>query len=326
MLVLNQSKIAGLMQFPDYIRAVEQGLLLYASGKIDGPSVMEIPGIDGIFHIKGAGMRSEHRSYVAVKINGNFPENKTRFALPTIQGAILLCDATRGTPLAFLDSMEITMNRTGAATAIAAKYLARSDSRVATICGCGVQGSIQLRAIMEVLSIQKVFAFDRDPDAAKRFSQSMPSVVHAVSDPVKAIRQSDVIVTCTTARKFFVRKKDVRSGTFIAAVGADSHDKQEIDPALLASSKVVTDITDQCARIGDLHHAMETGAMNRNDIYAELHELVSRRKPGRTSDEEITIFDSTGTAIQDVASAAVVYERALSATREKNTKRPPLLR
>jgi ornithine cyclodeaminase/alanine dehydrogenase-like protein (mu-crystallin family) len=309
MLILTRSEIAGLMNFADYVQAVESAFLLHASGKISGPAVMEISGDGGTFHAKGAGMSVGDRNYVAIKFNGNFPENKSRFGLPTIQGAILLCDAVRGIPLAILDSIEITIQRTGAATAIAARHLARTNSQTATICGCGIQGMIQLTALKTVLPLKTVFAYDHEPEVAEKFSEATRA--HPVVNLEEAVHESDVIVTCTTSPKFFLKKEWISAGTFIAAVGADSHDKQEIDPKLLASSRVVTDITDQCARIGELHHAIEEGLMTRNDVYCELSDLVCGAKRGRISDDEITIFDSTGTAIQDVASSAIAYERAM---------------
>src|SRR5262249_5412773 len=122
---------------------------------------------------------------------------------------------------------------------------------------------------------------------------------------------SDVCVTCTPSRKPFLMAKHLQPGTFVAAVGADSPDKQELEAAILASSKVVADILEQCATIGELNHALRQGLISRKDVYAELGELVAGRKPGRTSSDEITVFDSTGTAVQDAAAAALVYERAL---------------
>jgi len=313
-LILTRSEIAGLMSFSDYIEAVEQAFTLLASNQILGPGILDIPGKDGMFHVKGAGLPVNDDIYIAVKLNGNFPENKKRFGLPTIQGAILLCDGIRGYPLAFMDSTEITIQRTGAATAIAAKHLARPSSKVAMVCGCGKQGRIQLTALKHVLPLTGAFAFDQDVAAAQEFSSQMTKEigipVHAVTDVKQAAQQSDVIVTCTTSRRHFLAKEHVRNGTFVAAVGADSHAKQEIDPALMAASKVVTDILDQCAQIGDLHHAIQANVMAPANVYAQLHEIVSGSKPGRSSEEEIVIFDSTGTAIQDVASAAVAYQRA----------------
>jgi ornithine cyclodeaminase/alanine dehydrogenase-like protein (mu-crystallin family) len=314
-LILTRSEIAELMNFSDYVEAVEQAFRLLASTQILGAGVLDIPGKDGMFHVKGAGMPFGDKLFVAVKVNGNFPENKNRYGLPTIQGAILLCDAIHGFPLAFLDSTEITIQRTGAATALAARHLARTNSEVATICGCGKQGRIQLIALKHVLPLKQAFAFDQDKDLAEQFSIQMSKEigipVHSVRNIEEGTQHSDVIVTCTTSRRFFLKKTHVRKGTFVGAVGADSHDKQEIDPELLASGKVVTDILDQCARIGDLHHAIQLNLMTHADVYAQLHEVVVGSKRTPRSLDEIVIFDSTGTALQDVAAAAVVYQRAV---------------
>jgi ornithine cyclodeaminase/alanine dehydrogenase-like protein (mu-crystallin family) len=137
--------------------------------------------------------------------------------------------------------------------------------------------------------------------------------MRVTADLALATRTSDVIVTCTTASEPFLTPAHVKSGTFIAAVGADSPTKSEIAPELMRRSKVVADVLAQCLDMGDLRHAAEAGAMTPSDIYAELAELVTGDKPGRTDPEEITLFDSTGVAIQDVASAAVIYERAVKA-------------
>src|SRR5262249_17315543 len=158
---------------------------------------------------------------------------------------IVVCDADNGAPLALLDSIEITINRTAAATAVAAKYLARKNSSVATICGCGVQGRAQLRALCFVLPLKKVYVFDLDRSAASRFATNLSHELKIDVEPVGAlpiaIRNSDAIVTCTPSQKFFVRSEDVKPGTFIVAVGADAEEKQEIDPALMALAKVVAD-------------------------------------------------------------------------------------
>jgi ornithine cyclodeaminase/alanine dehydrogenase len=314
-LILKRSEIQKLMSFTDYVEAVEQAFRLYAQGKLPTPGVLDISGQSGMFHMKAASMPIGEELFVAVKINGNFPQNKNRFALPTIQGAILLSDGIRGYPLAYLDSIEITVQRTGAATAVAAKYLARKDSKTAAIIGCGRQGRIQLAALKHVLPIQQAFAFDQDQQLAEEFSHIMSSElkisVTNTSNIADACQNADVIVTCTTSKQPLLNKEHVRSGTFIAAVGADSHDKQELEPALLAEGKVVTDIREQCAKIGDLHHAIVAGFMKIEDVHAELGEIVANTKPGRTSADEILIFDSTGTAIQDVAAAAIVYQRAV---------------
>jgi alanine dehydrogenase len=269
----------------------------------------------GGFHIKAAGLKLAERIYYAAKVNANFPQNMSKWGLPTIQGVIALYDAESGYPLALLDSIEITALRTGAATAVAAKYLARPDSAVATVCGCGVQGRVQLRSLAQVFRLEKVYAYDQVEALGNKFAGEMSAElkieVIPVADLPRALGESDVCVTCTSSRRPFLMEEHVRAGTFVAAVGADNPLKQELETGLLASNKVVVDVLEQCATIGDLHHAIAAGVMGKCDVYAELGAIVAGRTPGRTSTEGIIIFDSTGTALQDVAAASVVYEKAL---------------
>ena len=313
-LLLTRAQVSTLLTLDDCIAAVEEAFRQHGLGRTPAPGVLGIASTDGGFHIK-ASLLTSSTPYFAAKLNGNFFNNRERFDMPNIQGLLLLSDARNGYPLAVMDSIEITILRTGAATAVAAKYLARPDSKAATICGCGNQGIVQLRALARVLPIERAFAFDINQSQADAFSKDLTRelaiTVEAVQDAGAAVRKSDVCITCTPARKFILRKENVAAGTFVAGVGADNEEKQELDPKLLASSKVVTDIREQCAEIGDLHHAIEAGLMQSQDVHAELGEIVAGRKPGRTSNEEITIFDSTGTALQDVAAAATVYERAI---------------
>jgi len=253
-----------------------------------------VPAAGGAFHIKAAIAGGRF----AAKINANFFD-----AVPRIKGVVLLADASDGTPLAVMDSIEITILRTGAATAVAAKFLARADARTALICGCGLQGRIQAQALGRVLPIERFFALDANRGRAEAFAREIGAVV------VERVVDADVVVTCTPSRAPFLAR--VAPGTFIAAVGADSEEKSELAPALLASSKVVTDVTEQCAAIGDLHHAIAAGAMTRGGVHAELGEIVAGRKPGRERDDEVIVFDSTGMALQDVAAASIVYDRAV---------------
>ena len=267
----------------------------------------------GTFHIK-AGSLPRGAGYVAAKINGNFPGNRARHGLPTIQGAVFLADASNGRPLALLDSMEITLQRTGAATAVAARYLARPDSVTATICGCGEQGRIQLTALRHVLDLRRAFAWDLDPAVSHAFATRMAAETGMEVKPVSRLEDatwaSDAIVTCTTSCEPFLGIEEVGPGTFVAAVGADNPAKSEIKPALMASATVVVDVLKQAVFMGDLNHAIRAGAMTAEEVHAELGSLVSGDKPGRRNADEITIFDSTGTGIQDVAAAARAYELA----------------
>jgi alanine dehydrogenase len=312
-ILLSRSDIETLMPFGDYVEAVANAFRLQAEGQATSPPPLHIPAQGGGFHVKSASLPLGRR-YVAIKTNANFPQNRRLRDLPTIQGAILLLDGDDGRPLAFLNSIEITIKRTGAATAVAARYLARPDSRTATICGCGEQGRSQLAALRHVLDIRRVFAWDRDAAAAAGFADAMAKQhgigVEAPASLRAATLESDVIVACTPAREPYLGPGDVRSGTFIAAVGADNPDKSEIHPDLMARATVVTDILAQCATMGDLHHAIAAGRMTLEAVHAELGELVAGRRVGRSSEDEITLFDSSGTGVQDVAAAARAFELA----------------
>ncbi len=314
--LLTRSEVAELLGIEECMAAVEQAFQLYAEGKTTAPGILGIHAPDGGFHIK-AGLLDLGRSYFVAKVNANFPQNRQRFGLPLIQGVIVLCDAENGYPLALMDSMEITILRTGAATGVAAKYLARSDAQVTTICGCGNQGRISLRALARVRAITRAYVFDVDESRAQQFADELANElgihIEAVRDVVAAVSASHICVTCTPSKRFILPCEAVAPGTFVAGVGADNEEKQELDPQLLAANTVVVDVLEQCATIGDLHHALEQEMMRRSDVYAELGEVIAGKKAGRTRDDEIIIFDSTGMALQDAAAAALVYERALDA-------------
>jgi alanine dehydrogenase len=317
-LVLTRRDVAALLTVEDCIAAVERAFRLHAQGRSLAPGVLGVHAAGGGFHVKAAGLELG-RAYFAAKTNANFPDNPARRGLPAIQGLVLLFDAASGEPLAVLDSIEITIQRTGAATAVAAKHLARPGSRVATIAGCGNQGAVQLRALQAVCPLERAWAHDLDRGRAEGFARRMSAALGIEVVPAarlgEAAAQSDIVVTCTPARRPILGRDDVRPGTFVAGVGADDAEKSELDPALLASSTVVVDLLEQCERIGDLHHALAAGVMTRERVHAELGEVVAGVKPGRRSENETIVFDSTGTALQDVAAAAAVYERARASGR-----------
>lgn len=313
-LLLTRNDIERLLTLEQCIAAVEDAFRLHATGKAGTPGVLGIHAGDGSFHVKAAALELE-RPYFAAKLNANFPLNGARHGLPTIQGVLALCDASDGTPLAVMDSMAITALRTAAATAVAIKYLARKACDTALICGCGGQAPAQLHALCTVRKPRRIFAYDQAPGKAAALAGllglelSIP--VTPIRDLAKAVAESDIVIACTTAQRFFVERSMVKRGTFIAAVGADNEFKQEIDPSLLAEVTVVTDLTEQCCAIGDLHHAVAAGLMTPGDVHAQLGEVIAGIKPGRTREDEIIVFDSSGTALQDVAAAAAVYRHSL---------------
>jgi ornithine cyclodeaminase/alanine dehydrogenase len=311
-LILSSKDLQTVMRFDDYVDAVAEAFRMLAEGRCESPVPLQVSVTDGTFHAKAASL-PVGPGYVAVKVNGNFPDNRSRHGLPTIQGAVFLADANNGRPLALLDSIEITRQRTAAATAVATQYLARPDSRTATICGCGEQGRIQLMALRHKLDLTQVFAWDIDSQISRRFSAEMAELgitVTAIDDLREGTLVSDAIVTCTSSHKPFLGREDVRPGTFVAAVGADNPQKSEIKPELMAKAAVIVDVLQQSIVMGDMHHAINAGVMTPSDVRAELGTLIAQHRPGRLADDEITIFDSSGTGVQDVAAAARAYELA----------------
>lgn len=290
------------------IEAVEAVFRILGEGSATTPGVLGFEVADGGFHLK-AGTFGD---YFAAKINGNFPGNPAGFGLPTIQGLIVLSSVRDGRPLAVLDSGELTARRTGAATGVAVKFLAPDQPLTVTLCGCGQQASAQLEAVAAVREIAAVFASDIDPAQAQRLTEAQSSMritPISWSELARYTRQSDLVITCTPSRSGYLGARHVRPGALVAAVGADNPHKQELAHELMAAAHVVTDLTAQCAKIGDLHHALEAGVMRLEDVHAELGEVVAGRAAGFGS--QTIVFDSTGHALQDVAAAAIVYERAI---------------
>jgi ornithine cyclodeaminase/alanine dehydrogenase-like protein (mu-crystallin family) len=319
MLFLDRQDVVALLPIADYITAVERAFAAHAAGELPiAPGVLGAHVDGGGFHIKTAALGSTP-GYFAAKINSNFPGNPERHGLPAIQGMIGLFDTSNGQPLALLDSIEITTLRTAAASAIAAQHLARADASTLAICGCGNQGRAHLRALLQVRKLRRVLAYDRDPSRAEIFAREMApesGIEIAPTDNLAAaVQDCDICVTCTPARGSFIRVEHLRPGQFFAAVGADSEGKQEFEPAVLCRALVVADIIVQAATMGELQHAIAAGLMTAADVHADLGQIVSGQRPGRKSEDQIFIFDSTGTALQDVAAAALAYERALQAGR-----------
>lgn len=294
--VLTRRDLATLMKPRDYLGAVEDAFRATRQGRAHAPPPLHLAvGDRAGFHARCASYRAD-RAYVALKFNGNFPDNPARTGLPTIQGAVLLCDGSNGSVLAIMDSIELTLRRTAAATALAAHYLARADSTTLAICGCGAQAPAQLAALADVYALKRVRAWDLDTVRVAAFARDASAACDVSVVPCTTLEQAvagaDIVVTCTTSTDPFLDDGHVAPGTFVAAVGAD--------------------VLEQCAQTGDLHHAIHAGMLRAEDVHAELADLVTGTRPGRTSPDQVWLFDSTGTALEDVASAATAYRRAMA--------------
>jgi alanine dehydrogenase len=315
-LIFSGRDVAALLPLRVCIAAVEEAFRALGTGAAAAPAMLSVRSGRGGFHVKAGILARGGRRYFAAKTNANFPDNPELHGLPTIQGVLLLLDADSGAVLAVMDSVEITALRTAAATAVAARHLARADSGEVMICGCGVQGRVQLRALAEVMPLTRVHAVDVRVDQTRAYAREMAEMlgleIVAHETAADAAAAADVCVTCTTGSDYVLDRGSVRRGTLITGIGVDSESKRELTPQLLASaSKIVTDLRSQCAQIGDLHHAIAAGLLEQSSVHADLGEVVAGTRPGRETAEEIIVFDSTGLAVQDVAAAAAVYERYL---------------
>jgi alanine dehydrogenase len=314
-LLLSRSAIARLATTRDYLDAMQAAFADLALGRFEVPQVGHVPGIGGMFHIKSA-QRSGAPALAAIKVNGNFPENVVRRQLPTIQGFVALVDAECGCVLALMDSIEITARRTAAATALAAKYLAKPESRTLAMIGCGVQAAYHVEALLDVATIESVAFCDPRDDAAQAFAGRMQELglrTRRVGDTRKAVRSADIVVTLTTSTRAVLGLADIDPGAFVAGVGADNPSKHELAPDLMRASRVIVDSLAQASTLGDLHHALDAGAMRAGDVHGELAQLAAGQISGRTQADEQWVFDSTGLSIQDLAAAAMLYERARAA-------------
>jgi len=315
-LVLSRGDVADLLDPTSCRVAVEEAFRQHGQGLPAPPGVLGYHASGGGFHVKVGESHAGRTPFVAVKTNANFPLNPRR-GLPTVQGLIQIFDLETGVLIAVMDSIEITILRTAAATAVAATYLARQNASVVAVIGCGVQGRAHLPALQQVRPIHRVQLWDVDRAACGRLAAELAgetapvvTILEDLDDLAAGVRHSDIVVTCTPATRQVLQADWVAPGSFVAGVGADAEHKRELDPDLLARSKVVVDVLDQCASMGDLHHALAAGVMRRDEVHAEIGQIVAGMRPGRTTDAETFVFDSTGMALQDAAACAVVIERA----------------
>ena len=311
--VLDEAAVRAHLDMAGCVCVVEECFAALARGEAPAPGVLgfEVPG--GGMHLKAAAW--PERGWFVAKVNSNYPGNPAR-GLPTIQGLLMLYELEGGRPVAVLDSAELTARRTAGATGVAVKHLIAEGPVVVTVVGCGRQAESQLEAVAAVRPLERVHVHDVRLEAAQelatRLCGKLP--IESVVDWRTRARESDVVITCTPSRAAFLGSNDVRRGALVAAVGADHPHKQEITPELLARAKVVCDVTEQCAAMGDLHHALAAGVMERSAVHAQLGEVVAGLKHGRTSHDEIIVFDSTGMALQDLVAAVLTYEKAVLAS------------
>lgn len=312
-LLLSRSDIENLLSMGEAIKANEEAFKLQSEERTIMPSkiYLELPEYQGNFRA----MPAQISEIAGIKWVCVYPSN-WRYNLPTVIAIIILNDPHTGRPLAIMDGTYITNMRTGAAGGIAVKYLARRDSSVIGIIGAGMQAKTQLLAIREVLpKITEVKVFDQQKGNSLKLTEEFRTKLNMNIRSVETIEEAaeaDILVTTTPSRKSIVKKRYIRPGTHINAIGADAKGKQELEAVLLIDAKIVIDDIEQAAHSGEINVPLSNGVIKAKDIYGTLGEVVNNRKKGRENEEEITIFDSTGLAIQDIICAKLVYEKAKS--------------
>ncbi|MDD5191245.1 MAG: ornithine cyclodeaminase family protein [Dehalococcoidales bacterium] len=237
------------------------------------------------------------------------PANRAK-GLPSVMALIIYSDAATGYPLAIMDATDITAFRTGATAAIAAKYLARKNSKTLGIIGGGKQAETQIKAHAMMFKLVEIRIYDIDPEAINRLRARLPEFTLTAASIEQAMN-SDIVCTLTPAHAPVVKKEWVKPGLHINAVGADAEGKEELEPAILRMATVVVDDFRQAVHAGEINVPISRCLYTKDEIYASLGEIILGQKPGRASDKQITIFDSTGVAIEDIATAKLIYDRAV---------------
>ncbi|MEI8216606.1 MAG: ornithine cyclodeaminase family protein [Eubacteriales bacterium] len=315
-LILTQADVKKLLNMPDAIKDVEIAYKSYNSGEVVQPPIQSIimPELNAETDVKSS--FSKATNMTCVKAAPGYWDNLKKYNMPTLFATINLFHGDHGFPVCMMEATLITGVRTGAAGGVAARALARPDSKVVGIIGAGNQARMQLRAIKEVMpGITEVKVWSPVPGEADLYKRDMQNELSLNIQPCEFAKDvcigSDIIVTVTPGGKPIVMDEWVGPGTHITAIGADVEGKQELDVNIFKRAKVIVDSIEQCTGGGETRNSIIAGVFSAERIHAEIGEVLLGKKTGRTSAEEITVFDSTGMSIQDNATAAGIYKRAL---------------
>jgi alanine dehydrogenase len=317
-LLLTDDEVKKLFSMDEVMEAVEQAFREKGLGQVQMPAKVYI------FYKKYNGDLRTMPSYLekldvsAVKIVNVHPDNRTKYNLPTVMAVIVLIDPKNGAPIAIMSGTTVTDMRTGASGGIAAKYLARKDSKVVGLVGAGMQAHTQLMALLEVYrKLDEVRVWSRSEETKQNFvTETRHAYGHLCKIiPVKTIKESveeaDIVVTTTPSRQPLVMNDMVSSGMHFNCIGADAPGKEELDPAILKRAKIVVDDWEQASHSGEINVPLSQGSITKKNVWAEIGEIAAGLKSGRQRQDEITIFMSTGLAVQDAVTAKIAYDKAI---------------
>jgi len=322
LLWLSEDEVQSLLTMDEAIPAVEEAFREHGRGKAQMPpkSYLYYEKYDGDLRTMPAYL--EELDATGVKVVNVHPANPA-VGLPTVMAVVILNSPQTGAPIAMMGGTHLTNMRTGAAGAVAARYLARRSSRRVGLVGAGAQARTQLLGLARSFEIETVIVADLSLDRARALERDAKDFLQAeylLTTEIRDACDCDILVTTTPSRKPLVKEEWIMDGTHINAIGADAKGKEELDPHLLQRAKVVVDDLAQASHSGEVNVPLTEGLFAPEEIYATIGEVVAGKVQGRADDEEITIFDSTGLAIQDVATATRVHQKALEL--ELGTKLP----
>lgn len=315
LLLLSDSDVRAGLVMNEAIGAVEDAFRDLAEGRANMPSklYLQFPRFEGDLRVMPASLGDKFAGVKIVNVHAKNPQRK----LPSVMGTYVLVSQETGAPLAVLSATWMTAMRTGAASAVATKYMARRNASVLGLVGSGVQARFQLEAIAEVAELAEVRVWGpaSDRERVDLFVADMrarhPGIELRPVSRVEEAAGADIVCTTTPSRVPIVPDEAIGPGTHVNAVGADGPGKQELDPRILKRARLIVDEREQSMHGGEINVPLEKGEIDESDISGSLPEVITGRVPGRTSEDEVTVFDSTGLAIQDIALASVVYERAV---------------
>jgi alanine dehydrogenase len=317
-LILSRTDMMGLVTPAEYVGCVEQAYRMHGEGRyyMDPKGHIVLDKYPGEWEAMPSYI--EEPEAAACKWVSIRERNRAKFDLPTVFSILIYTHPETGFPLAICDGSYHTVMRTGAAAAVSAKWLARKDSKRLAIVGAGHMAEGTLATCNEVFRWEEVRVWSRSRETVGEFVAAQqpkyPQLrIRPLLDLEETVRGADVVVTVTPARAPIVRDEWIAPGTHIAALGADKGGDQELDPRILQRARIFVDDIRQCRTDGEINVPLSQGLIRESDIAGEIGEVITGKKRGRTSEAEITVFDSTGIALQDSATVPLEYERALAA-------------
>ncbi|QDX40098.1 ornithine cyclodeaminase family protein [Salarchaeum sp. JOR-1] len=311
-LLLNKEDVDENTPMPELISAVEDAFAAYETGDAQMPakSYIDLPQYNGDFRSMPAYLDAGSWDAAGIKWVNVHPDNPDRFDLPTVMGTMVYSDPENAYPLSIMDGTELTMKRTGAAAAVATDHLAVEDASSFGLVGAGVQSYTQLEAISQIRDIEEVVVSDLNEARIEQFIDYFGDAFDVREGTISDAGHCDILSTVTPVEDPIVHPTDIGEHTHVNAMGADAEGKHEIADDVLLDATVVIDDFSQTTHSGEINVPWSEGVLGEDDIYGEIGEIVTGKKDGRTPEDGVTVFDSTGLAIQDVAAAHVVYEHA----------------